>query len=143
MQGAGKNKGRGNTASWLGAGVRASPIHCLLFCVIATTAAFAADSAQKTFSLTISKGTLPTHQRVLRVEKDDMVRLRVAGDAPGEIHLHGYRLELKVTAAGESELSFRAHATGRYPIEWHPAGETAKKGDHHGPPLATLEVRPK
>jgi DNA-directed RNA polymerase subunit E'/Rpb7 len=143
MQGAEKNKGRGNAASRLGAGVRASPIHCLLFCVIATTAAFAADPAQKTFSLTISQGTIPARQRVLRVDKDDMVRLRVVGDAPGEIHLHGYRLELKVTTTGESELSFRAHATGRYRIEWHPAGEDAKKGDHHGPPLATLEVRPK
>jgi hypothetical protein len=143
MQGAGKNKGRGNAASWLGAGVRASPIHCLLFCVIATTAAFAADSAQKTFNLTISQGAVPAHQRVLRVEKDDMVRLRVAGDAPGEIHLHGYRLEMKITPGSASEVSFKAHATGRYRIEWHITGETAKKGDHHGPPLATLEVRPR
>jgi hypothetical protein len=139
----GKNGSGANTASRPGAGVRASTIHCLLFCFISTAAAFAADSAQKTFSLTISKGTLPIHQRVLRVEKDDLVRLRVASGAPGEIHLHGYRLELKVTAAGESELSFKAHATGRYRIEWYPAAETAKQGDHHGPPLATLEVRPK
>jgi len=143
MIGMGKNVRRANAASLPGAGVCVSMIHYLLFCVIATAAAFAADSAQKTFSLTISQGTLPAPQRVLRVEKDDTVRLRVVGDAPGEIHLHGYRLELKVTAAGESELSFKAHATGRYRIEWHPTGETAKQGDHHEPPLATLEVRPK
>lgn len=123
--------------------MRASSIHCLLFCVIATAAAFAADSAQKTFSLMISQGTLPAHQRVLRVEKDDMVRLRVASDAPGEVHLHGYRLEMKITPGTASEVSFKAHATGRYRIEWHTAGETSKKGDHHGPPLARLEVRPK
>jgi len=143
MQRTKPNRSKINPASWFGGGVRASSIYCLLFCVIPTAAAFAADSAQKTFSLTISQGTLPAQQRVLRVEKDDIVRLRVASNAPGEIHLHGYRLELKVTAAGESELSFKAHATGRYRIEWHPTGETAKQGDHHGPPLATLEVRPK
>ena len=143
MNETGGNKGKVSAASRRGAGVRASTIHCLLFCVIATAAAFAADSAQQTFSLAISQGIVPAQQRVLRVEKDDMVRLRVASNASGEIHLHGYRLELKVTAAGESELTFKAHATGRYRIEWHPAGETEKKGDHHGPPLATLEVRPK
>ncbi len=143
MNGTGKNPGKVNAVTRPGAGVFASTIHCLLFCVIAAAAAYAADSAQKTFSLTISQGTLPAQQRVLRVDKNDIVRLRVASNAPGEIHLHGYRLELKVTAAGESELSFKAHATGRYRMEWHPAGETAKKGDHHGPPLATLEVRPK
>lgn len=143
MRGTAKNPGKVNAVARPGAGVPASTIHCLLFCVIAAASAFAADPAQKTFSLTISQGALPAQQRVLRVEKDDMVRLRVASNAPGEIHLHGYRLELKVTAAGESELSFKAHATGRYRIEWHPASDTAKKGGHHGPPLATLEVRPK
>jgi hypothetical protein len=143
MHETGKNQGKVSAASRPGAGVRASSIHCVLFCAITTAAAFAADPAQKTFSLTISEGTLLAQQRVLRVEKDDMVQLRVTSNAPGEIHLHGYRLELKVTAAAESELSFKAHATGRYRIEWHPAGETAKQGDHHGPPLATLEVRPK
>jgi hypothetical protein len=143
MHATGKNPGKVNAMSRTGAGVLASTIHCLLFCVTAAAAAFAADSAQKTFSLTISQGALPAQQRVLRVEKDDMVRLRVASNAPGELHLHGYRLELKVSAAGESQLSFKAHATGRYRIEWHPASDTTKKGGHHGAPLATLEVRPK
>jgi len=138
----GKNEGGANAAPRLGAGVRATSIHCLLFCVIATTAALAAGPAQKTFSLTISQETLPAQQRVLRVEKDDMVRLRVTGDAPGELHLHGYRLEVKITPGSKSEINFKAHATGRYRIEWHAAGETSK-GDHHGPPLARLEVRPK
>jgi hypothetical protein len=142
MNGLEKSEGGANAASRPVAGMRASSIHCLLFCVLATAAALAADPAQKTFSLTISQGTLPAQQRVLRVEKDDTVRLRVTGDAPGELHLHGYRLEMKITPASESELSFKAHATGRYRIEWHPAGETSK-GDHHGPPLARLEVRPK
>jgi len=76
MQRTKPNRSKINPASWFGGGVRASSIYCLLFCVIPTAAAFAADSAQKTFSLTISQGTLPAQQRVLRVEKDDIVRLR-------------------------------------------------------------------
>ncbi len=36
-----------------------------------------------------------------------MVRLRVASDAPGELHLHGYRLEMKITPASESEIKLQ------------------------------------
>lgn len=143
MNGAGRHKGKVEAALRPGAGARNLAIQCLLFCVIASAAAFAAEPAQQTFRLAISQGVLPAHQRVLRVDQDDMVRLRVESNLPGAIHLHGYRLELKVTAAGESELTFKARATGRYRIEWHPADKTAGKDDPHGPPLATLEVRPK
>lgn len=117
-----------------------SALFTLLCCVI--TAA-AADAPQKIFSLTISGGVVPAAQRVLRVDKGDAVRLRLTADTPGEVHLHGYRLEAKVAPGSSSELGFRARATGRYRIEWHPAGETAKKSNHHGPSLAILEVRPK
>lgn len=79
---------------------------------------------------------------MLRVTKGSAVQLRLTSDTDGVIHLHGYRLETKVTPGDTSELSFKAHATGRYRIEWHPAGGD-KQGNHHGPPLATLEVRPR
>ena len=117
----------------------------LLLCLVATTAmgAFAAEPPEKTFSLSIVRGALPAEQRLLRVEKGDAVRLRLTSDAPGEIHLHGYRLEAKLTPGNPTELAFKAYATGRYPFEWHGAGDAAKTGSHHGPPLATLEVRPK
>lgn len=85
---------------------------------------------------------MPKEQRLLRVDKGDLVRIRLKADAPGEVHLHAYRLAAKVTPGSTPELEFTAHATGRFRIEWHPAGEAAK-GDHHGPPLARLEVRPK
>lgn len=114
-----------------------------MLCCFLTAAATAADAPQKVFSLTISAGMVPEAQRVLRVDKDDQVRLQLTGDVPGEVHLHGYRLEARVAPGSPSALSFRARATGRFRIEWHPTGETAKKGNHHGPPLANLEVHPK
>jgi FtsP/CotA-like multicopper oxidase with cupredoxin domain len=116
----------------------------LSLCFIAAVAsAHAAEPAEKPFELAISRGTLPAPQRVVRVDKGDQVRLRLTSDAPGAIHLHGYRLEAKLTPGERAELAFKAYATGRYRIEWHRAGETGETGRHHGPPLATLEVRPK
>lgn len=105
--------------------------------------ASAAEAPEKTFTLAIVRGELPAHQRLLKVEKGDALRLRITSDAPGELHLHGYRLEAKLTPGQPSELAFKAYATGRYPFEWHGAQSTAKTGGHRGPPLATLEVRPK
>jgi len=123
-------------------GPKARDCIALIF-LIATVAAGAADSPDKTFDLTIAQGELAAEQRVLRVTKGDTVRLRLTSDAPGEIHLHGYRLETKLKPGVPGELVFKAYATGRYRLEWHPAGETGKSGDHHGPPRATLEVRPR
>jgi len=107
------------------------------------SAAQAADAPEKSFDLTIMRGALPAQQRVIKVEKGDSIRLRITSDAPGELHLHGYRLEAHLTAGQPAELAFKAYATGRYPFEWHGADNTPRTGAHRGPPLATLEVRPK
>ncbi|HSQ02723.1 MAG TPA: hypothetical protein VLN59_01735 [Burkholderiales bacterium] len=115
-----------------------------LFCIAAMTAIIAfAAAPEKIFDLAIVQGKVPADQRVLRVEKGDAVRLRVTSDTPGDLHLHGYKLETKVTPDRASELAFKAYATGRYPLEWHGAGASAATRSHHGPPLATLEVRPR
>ncbi len=119
----------------------ASLVMCSL--LIATAAAGAADSSDKTFDLTVARGVISAEQRVLRVTKGDTVRLRLTSDAPGDIHLHGYRLEARLAPGVPGEIAFKAHATGRYRLEWPPAGETGKSGGHHGPAPATLEVRPR
>ncbi len=119
------------------------PVLCTVLCCVFNATAAAADAPLKELSLTISGGAVPAAQRVLHVDKGDRVRLSVASDAPGEIHLHGYRLQTKVVPGSPSGLSFSARATGRYRLEWHPSGEAEKTGNHRGPPLATLEVRPK
>jgi len=110
---------------------------------LASLSALAADAPEKTFTLTIAGGAVPKEQRTMRVEKGDAVRVRVKSDAAGELHLHGYRLALRLSRDGAGELELLAYATGRYPFEWHGAGDAAAARKHHGPPLATLEVRPK
>jgi len=119
------------------------PFSFLLFCLGLSAAAQAADPRERIFELEVPRSAAPAKPRILRVDKDDLVRLRVTSAVAGEIHIHGYRLEAKLAAGAPHELSFKARATGRYRIEWHPSDDAARKGDHHGPPLATLEVRPK
>jgi hypothetical protein len=124
------------------------PVHImriLLFGLasIIAASALAADPQVKTFTLTITGGAVAAQQRQIRVEKDDLVRLQLSSDTPGALHLHGYQLEATLKPGTPSQLSFHAYATGRYPFEWHGAKDAGKNRAHHGPPLATLEVRPK
>lgn len=124
--------------------MKAFLISSLLFCPFLSATAAAASPSEKFFELEIPRSGERTKPRVLRVEKDDPVRLRVTSATAGEVHLHGYRLEAKLAAGTPSEIAFKARATGRYRIEWHAADEPAEKsGHHHAPSVAILEVRPK
>ena len=109
----------------------------------AALVAQAASTAERSFERIVVRGKVSAAQHVLRVEKDDAVRLIVTSDMPGEIHLHGYRLQAQLAPGTPAVIAFKAHATGRYPLEWHGAGAAAAAGAHRAPPLATLEVRPK
>ena len=112
-------------------------------------AAPAADAAnhaviEKVFALDITAGKTPASQQAIRVEKNDLVKLRISSDAAGEVHLHAYRKDARLVPGTSGEIAFKAHATGRFRIEWHAATDkNAKAGAHHAPPLASLEVRPK
>jgi hypothetical protein len=114
--------------------ILAALVACMSFC---------AQAAERALALSIARGAVPAESRTLRVEKGDRVRIAVKSDAPGELHLHGYGLEVSVTPGGAAELALDARATGRFPLEWHPAGQARAPRGHHTPPLAWLEVRPK
>ena len=119
----------------------------------AANAADAAESvaAEKVFALDITAGKTPAAQQAIRVQKNDPVKLRIKSDTAGEVHLHAYRQDIKLAPGTPAEISFKAHATGRFRIEWHgaagteikPAKAATSTGAHHAPPLAVLEVRPK
>ena len=111
--------------------------------LVLPSAAFAAGE-EKVFDLDISGGQVPVAQRLIRVQKEDQVRWRITSDTAGELHVHGYRLEARVAAGVATDFAFKAFATGRFRLEWHAAKGSAGAGaGHHGPPLATLEVRPR
>jgi hypothetical protein len=116
----------------------------LVIAVCAAVSVRAAGVPEKSFEFSIVKGSVAAPQRSIKVDKGDALRLRISSDAPGELHLHGYRESVTLTAGKTTELALTAFATGRYPFEWHPAGASTAGGSRHrGPPLATLEVRPK
>ena len=116
-------------------------------------AADAAESvaAEKVFALDITAGKTPAAQQSIRVQKNDLVKLRIKSDTAREVHLHAYRQDIKLVPGTPAEISFKAYATGRFRIEWHGVAGTeikaakaaASAGAHHAPPLAVLEVRPK
>lgn len=53
------------------------------------------------------------------VREGDRVTLNVTADRPVEMHVHGYDLEEEVEPGEDTEISFRADLTGRFPIEDH------------------------
>ena len=126
------------------------PRHRVVACLLVCAAGFsafalrAAEPPEQVIDLRIVGGSLAAAQRVIRVSKGDSVHWRITSDAAGEVHVHAYHLETKVVSGKPSELAFKAFATGRYRVEWHPAnGQPAAPGAQHAAPLATLEVHPK
>jgi hypothetical protein len=91
----------------------------------------------RVFDLAMSGGTLPSEQRVIRVQQGDAVTLRWTSDRFLTLHVHGYDVEQRVTPTTTATMRFTARATGRFPIEIH-------GGDGHGArTLAYLEVHPR
>lgn len=109
---------------------------------VAQPSAPSSTAAEQVQVWQLTHGELAPSQRLVAVLKGDRLRWRISSDSAGELHLHGYRLSVHVQPGQTVELAFTAHATGRFPVEWHPAGDPAAPSTHHAAPLAVLEVRP-
>jgi hypothetical protein len=123
---------------------------CLLAAVLLASSAMAQalDSAEKRWELAIVDGAVPASQRLIKVQKGERLRWQISSNQTGELHLHAYRLHAALQAGKTAEMVFTAHATGKFRLEWHGAQDKASPKDaapshHHGPALATLEVRPR
>ena len=101
-----------------------------------------AHAAEVTYALRITNGRVPDDMRLIRVKRNDVVKLEWSADRPMTIHLHGYDIEQKVEAGSIAEMKFTARATGRFPIHIHNARERAGSPSHHEPPLVLIEVYP-
>jgi hypothetical protein len=110
----------------------------LLAALAASPGAAPAFAAELSLALGGPPGAVPV---VLRVTKGEAVTLHLSGDRPVAVHVHGYNLSASVAPGRPQALRFTAHATGRFPIHVHPAGEAA--GARHGAPAAFLEVHPR
>jgi plastocyanin len=86
------------------------------------------------FELRIENGRLSNNLRTIRVQQGDFVEIGWSSDRHVVLHLHGYDMEVTVDSGKNQRLTFRAHASGRFPIEIH--------GERHKV-LLYLEVYPR
>ncbi|MCL4766027.1 MAG: hypothetical protein KJZ80_07340 [Hyphomicrobiaceae bacterium] len=111
----------------------------MLFCAMPAGLIAAADL---TFDVRIEQGRVPQNMRRIRVEQGDAVRLRWTTDRPIVVHLHGYDIQKTVEPGKATEMTFTAHATGRFPVEEHEPN--ARGGHSHGEAaLLRIEVHPR
>ena len=73
----------------------------------------------KRFELYIQHGKILTDERTIRVSQGDQVELYWSSDKPDVLHLHGYDIHTKVTPHVPAVMQFKAHASGRFPVESH------------------------
>ncbi len=98
--------------------------------------------AEKIFELAIEHGKVAEDMRVVRVMQGDTVRLRWTAGAPVVLHLHGYDIEKEVTPGEVTEFAFKAHATGRFPVNVHRPDEPAAAA-HDEAHVVLVEVYPR
>ena len=112
-----------------------------LFATIIVLAATPVLAGPRSVDLPIRGGVLPAEQRVIRVQQGDEVTLRWTSDRALTVHLHGYDIEQELKPGTVTQMTFTAHATGRFTIEPH-IGKTPSGGHTHGDVLVTIEVYP-
>jgi hypothetical protein len=105
---------------------------------VMTTSAHAADV---TFDLHIESGKVQATMRRIRVKHSDNVTLRWTADKKTALHLHGYDIEKTVEPGSTVVMSFKATATGRFPVSVHVP--KVGGGHTHDPPLMHIEVYPR
>ncbi len=100
----------------------------------------ASKPVERVFVLQIANQQVAEDMRVLRVNQDDSVKLKWSSDRLLQLHLHGYDIEKTVTPGQVTEFAFKAHASGRFPINVH-ANEPSQEHTEHV--LVYLEVYPR
>src|SRR6267142_4570377 len=82
-----------------------------------------ADKDTRRFELRLENGRLAADSsKVIRVRRDDVVELSWSTDRRAVLHLHGYDVDITVDPGMTQTMSFKARATGRFPIELHGGG---------------------
>jgi hypothetical protein len=100
-----------------------------------------ASAAEVAFALRVENGHVAENMRLIRVKRNDMVKLEWSTDRPMTIHLHGYDIEKEISPGVVTDMTFIARATGRFTVEPH-VGKTSSGGHAHGDVLVTIEVYP-
>jgi FtsP/CotA-like multicopper oxidase with cupredoxin domain len=108
-------------------------------------ALLAGSAAARDFDLRIVKRRLLRSGQTIRVNQGESVLLRWHSDEAVSLHLHGYDLQLQVSASEPAAMRFDAGVAGRFPISTHGfgAGGHAGAAGHRETTLLYLEVLPR
>ena len=111
----------------------------LLFSVPARVDAGVDETSIRTIELVISERMVQLEENSIRVTQGETIDLAWKSDEPVKLHLHGYDIEFEVSPEAPANVTFEAHATGRFPITSHGFGGEHGHGDEA---LLYLEVYP-
>ena len=103
--------------------------------------ALSAERVERVFELAVENAQVPKSMQVIRVTQGESVRLKLTSDRAVTLHLHGYDIERELAPGSVTELAFKAHATGRFPVNVHERGRSAGRGRGERT-LLYLEVHP-
>jgi mono/diheme cytochrome c family protein len=73
----------------------------------------------RVFNIEIKNRKISGNSNVIRVKQGDRVTFKWTTDEPFTLHLHGYDIEKELKPGEVTTFSFKAHATGRFPITSH------------------------
>ena len=91
------------------------------------------ETQEKVFEIVVKDKKVISGGGAMEVTEGDKVKIKVAVDAAGEVHLHGYDQEIELADNSIGEINFTADLTGRFELELHESGTA----------LGALEVSPK
>jgi len=111
--------------------------------LVAASSISPAIAAELTFDLSIEHGHVSDSIRFIRVKEGDVVTLRWRTDQAVILHLHGYDIEKAIAPGAVTELTFRAYATGRFPVYVHGEEEREQNHAQREAPLIDVEVYPR
>ena len=101
----------------------------------------AADGDLRIFAVEL-RGGKATPPRI-QVMKNERVLLRWTSDVETRVHLHGYDIEMTIGPDRQSEMVFKAYATGRFAIEAHHSGGSSGRQGHGKAALLYVDVLPR
>ena len=98
---------------------------------------------EQTFKIQIENRKAKGSMEVIQVKQGEMVTLWCTTDETATIHLHGYNIEQIVKPGKSTVFTFKAYATGRYPINAHSFGAPTPGKPQEERLLLYLEVLPR
>ena len=115
---------------------------CCLFPVTTLSQENRGGVNEQQYHLTIKEHAILGDFTSLQVQQGKTIRLFWETDQATFLHLHGYDIELSLRPNIGSEMTFKAHATGRFPITSHVFDEHSDAHHKREVTLLYLEVHP-